>query len=59
MDIIFYDDLVMQSEELCIPHVDMHNRRFVLVPMCEIAPYMRHPVYGWTMMEGLAQLGGV
>ncbi len=59
LDVIFYDDLVMQSEELCIPHVDMHNRRFVLVPMCEIAPYMRHPVYGWTMMEGLAQLGGV
>lgn len=56
LDIIFYDDLVLQSEELCIPHVDMHNRRFVLEPLCEIAPYMRHPVYGWTMMEGLGLL---
>lgn len=56
LDIIFYDDLVMQNEELCIPHVDMHNRQFVLEPLCEIAPYKRHPVYGWTMMEGLAML---
>ena len=55
LDIIFYDNLVIQTEDLCIPHVDMHNRRFVLEPLCEIAPYMRHPVYGWTMKERLDQ----
>lgn len=53
LDIIFYDDLVLQTEDLCIPHVDMQNRGFVLEPLCEIAPYKRHPVYGWTVQEWL------
>lgn len=56
LDIIFYDDLVVQTEELCIPHVDMQNRGFVLEPLCEIAPYKRHPVYGWTVKEWLEQM---
>ena len=43
LDIIFYDDLVMDSEELTIPHIDMQNRDFVVDPMAEIAPYKRHP----------------
>lgn len=56
LDIIFYDDIVLQEKNLCIPHVDMHRRRFVLAPLCEIAPYKRHPVYGKTVTEMLAEL---
>ena len=56
LDIIFYDDLVCQSKDLCIPHVDMHRRKFVLEPLCEIAPYKRHPVYGKTVAEMLENL---
>nr|WP_294491010.1 2-amino-4-hydroxy-6-hydroxymethyldihydropteridine diphosphokinase [uncultured Mediterraneibacter sp.] len=58
LDIIFYDDLVCQEKELCIPHVDMHRRKFVLEPLCQIAPYKRHPVYGKTVAEMLAGLEG-
>lgn len=54
LDILLYDDLVLESDDLCIPHVDMQNRDFVLRPMAEIAPYKRHPVYGKTMKEMLA-----
>lgn len=56
LDILLYDDLVLEDEELCIPHVDMQNRDFVLRPMAEIAPYKRHPVYGKTMKEMLASI---
>lgn len=58
LDIIFYDDLVVESEELCIPHVEMHKRKFVLEPLHEIAPYKRHPVYGKTVREMFEQSGG-
>ncbi len=56
LDIIFYDDLVCQEEDLCIPHVEMHKRDFVLRPLEEIAPYKRHPVYGKTVREMLEDL---
>ena len=51
LDIIFYDDMIIEEAELCIPHVEMHKRKFVLEPLCEIAPYKRHPVYGKTVWE--------
>ena len=53
LDILLYDDLVLEREELCIPHVEMHKRKFVLEPLHEIAPYKRHPVYGKTVREML------
>ena len=53
LDIIFYDDLVTEENDLCIPHVEMHKRKFVLEPLHEIAPYKRHPVYGKTVREML------
>ncbi len=56
LDIIFYDDLVYEDEELIIPHVDMENRRFVLEPMAEIAPNLRHPVLKKTMLQLLQAL---
>ena len=56
LDILLYDDMILQEDDLCIPHVDMQNRVFVLGPMAEIAPYKRHPVYGLTMKEMLEHL---
>lgn len=58
LDLIFFDDLVWEEDDLCIPHVEMHKRRFVLEPLCEIAPYKRHPVYGKTVREMLEELPG-
>lgn len=43
IDIIFYDDLILKSNELTIPHPFMHKRDFVLKPLCEIAPNFVHP----------------
>ena len=56
LDILLYDDCVIQEPDFCVPHVDMQNRDFVLKPLCQIAPYKRHPVYGWTVSEMLANL---
>lgn len=56
LDIIFYDDLIVEESDLCIPHVDMHKRKFVLEPLHEIAPYKRHPVYGKTVSEMLGEI---
>lgn len=56
LDILLYDDLVMETKELIIPHVDMQNRDFVLGPMEEIASWVRHPVLGLTMGQLYAQL---
>lgn len=51
VDIIFYDDLVMESETLTIPHPLMHEREFVLAPLSEIAPAMIHPVFGKSVEQ--------
>lgn len=44
IDIIACDDIILQTEELTIPHPRMHLRRFVLDPLCEIAPQWIHPL---------------
>jgi 2-amino-4-hydroxy-6-hydroxymethyldihydropteridine diphosphokinase len=44
IDILLYDDLVIDQKGLKVPHRLMHERRFVLVPLCEIAPDIIHPV---------------
>jgi 2-amino-4-hydroxy-6-hydroxymethyldihydropteridine diphosphokinase len=44
IDILLYDDLVLDQKGLKIPHRLMHERRFVLAPLCEIAPDLIHPV---------------
>ena len=56
LDILYYDDIVMATEDLIIPHADMENRVFVLEPLCEIAPYLRHPVSRMTTKEMLNSL---
>ena len=43
LDILLYDNLEMQTEKLTIPHYDMHNREFVIVPLADIAPELILP----------------
>ena len=49
IDILLYDDLVIYVKGLKIPHRLMHERKFVLVPLCELAPDMIHPVLEKSM----------
>ncbi|WP_018478454.1 2-amino-4-hydroxy-6-hydroxymethyldihydropteridine diphosphokinase [Pontibacter roseus] len=46
IDILFYDDLVLQTQRLTIPHPQLHLRRFTLLPLAELAPELVHPVLG-------------
>ena len=46
IDILYYGDKVIDTEKLTIPHPEIQNRRFVLVPLNEIAPGEKHPVLG-------------
>ena len=56
LDIIFYDDLILDEEELQIPHKDMKNRDFVLIPLAQLAGYKRHPVFNITVDEMVSNL---
>jgi 2-amino-4-hydroxy-6-hydroxymethyldihydropteridine diphosphokinase len=56
LDIIFYDDLVIDTPHLVVPHPRMHKRRFVLHPICDIDPSVVHPVTGLSVREILNQL---
>ena len=56
LDILFFDAQIVETPELDIPHPELHNRRFVLEPLCEIAPDFLHPRLQRTVSEMLAQL---
>lgn len=56
IDILLYDDQVISTKELTVPHADMHNRAFVLEPMAKLAPWKRHPLLHLTMKELLDEL---
>ena len=51
IDIIFYNDSIIETAELCVPHKHMHERMFVLTPLHNIAPEMIHPKYNKTVEE--------
>ena len=51
LDILLFGSSVVDTPQLTIPHPAMHERRFVLEPMAEIAPDVRHPVFKRTMRE--------
>ncbi|MDW5265572.1 MULTISPECIES: 2-amino-4-hydroxy-6-hydroxymethyldihydropteridine diphosphokinase [Acidobacteriaceae] len=53
LDLLLYEAVVMATVELTLPHPEMHERRFVLEPLTEIAPGMVHPVLGKTVGEML------
>lgn len=55
LDVIYYDDMVIADEELIVPHPSMHKRRFVLEPLCEIAPDFIHPLFRESNRELLAR----
>jgi len=50
IDILFYEDQVIDSSDLKVPHPKLQERKFVLVPLCEIEPEMVHPVLKKTMV---------
>lgn len=56
LDILFYDDLTLSDDTLTIPHPRLHERRFVLAPLAELAPEFVHPRLGRRIDELLASL---
>ncbi len=51
LDILVYEDRVMTTPALTIPHPRMHERRFVLEPLAQLAPGLRHPLLGQSIDE--------
>lgn len=51
MDILFYDDLILNTDELSIPHPRLHERSFVLTPLLDIVPDLVHPILHKTIWE--------
>lgn len=56
LDIIFYDDAVIETKELVVPHPRMHKRAFVLRPICDIDAQLVHPVIHRRVQELLNEL---
>lgn len=54
IDILYYDQRIIHTETLTIPHPYLHHRRFTLVPLAEVAPDFVHPVLQKTTLELLA-----
>ncbi|HKI55195.1 MAG TPA: 2-amino-4-hydroxy-6-hydroxymethyldihydropteridine diphosphokinase [Anaerolineales bacterium] len=61
IDILFYDDVVLETSSLTIPHPDLHERGFVLLPMMDIAPDFVHPLKKKSIRElvGFCDMGGI
>ena len=55
IDILYYNDLVVDSADLILPHPRLHQRRFTLLPLCEIAPDYIHPIVKCSNMELLSR----
>ncbi len=59
IDIIFYNNEIIETAELCIPHKHMHERRFVLTPLNEIASNYLHPKYNKTVADLLLECNDI
>ncbi len=56
LDILLYNDAIVETDGLKIPHPEMHKRAFVLVPACEISPEWKHPLLKKTLAQLLGGL---
>ena len=56
LDLLLYGDVVMETEELTLPHPEMQDRRFVLEPLAEIAPDWVHPGLRVTVLAMLERV---
>jgi len=56
LDLLFFDEETIQTEELQVPHPHLHERQFVLIPLAEIDPHLIHPVFKKTVQELLNQI---
>jgi 2-amino-4-hydroxy-6-hydroxymethyldihydropteridine diphosphokinase len=56
LDLLLYGQDIVEEEGLVVPHPELHRRRFVLEPLCEIASYVIHPVFGISMRGLLDRL---
>lgn len=56
IDILFYDEELINTEDLIVPHRDLHNRKFVLEPLVELNPDFIHPVFKKSVKELLSQV---
>ena len=57
LDLLLYEDLVLDDDDLVVPHPELPKRSFVLVPLVELDPMLVHPGTGETMLALLQQLG--
>ena len=51
LDILFYDDMILKQKNLTIPHPEIENRKFVLIPLVELSPDLKHPVLNKNISE--------
>ncbi len=56
LDLLLYDNLILNTPELTLPHPEMTRREFVLGPLCELVPGKKHPVTGTTYSHLLREL---
>jgi 2-amino-4-hydroxy-6-hydroxymethyldihydropteridine diphosphokinase len=56
IDILFYDNLVLETDKLIIPHPRLSERAFVLAPLADIAPGLKHPVSKKSVIQMLTEL---